>query len=391
MPRAARISAAAAAPLVLAGCDAVILSPAGEVARQQRNLILQSTGLMLLIIVPVIVLTLFFARKYRQGNKDAVYDPEWHHSTQLEVAIWSAPLAIIIALGAITWLSTHTLDPYRQLTHADSAHPFPPSAKRLNIQVVALDWKWLFFYPDLNIATVNEVAAPVDTPISFKLTSATVMNSFFVPALAGQIFTMAGMETQLHAVINREGVYKGFSANYSGSGFSRMDFNFRGLTPAGFDRWVAQAKQSGKRLDRAAYEQLAQPSEAVPVIYFASYENGLYNAILNMCVRSGSICMSTMSEIDRNGGVAGEAARDNWERLQYDMPRGEEGRVAPAATYPATGRPAESSEQAPGVLPRPTEPGHSRAVSPPDPGAHAPGNPAPPQLNAPPTRPNQTH
>lgn len=167
------------------------------------------------------------------------------------MVIWSAPLVIIIAIGAITWLSTHTLDPYRPLTRLDPSRPVPAGTRPLTVEAVALDWKWLFFYPDQGIATVNELAAPVDVPITFHITSATVMNSFFIPALAGQVYAMAGMETKLHAVINREGTYNGFSANYSGSGFSNMNFAFHGLTQQGFDQWVAKVKGSGQRLSTA--------------------------------------------------------------------------------------------------------------------------------------------
>src|SRR5271166_555706 len=190
-------------PLLLAGCNLVVLFPSGAVAMQQRDLLVTSTILMLLIIVPVIALTLMFAWKYRESNTDATYDPEWHHSTQLEVVIWTAPLVIIIMLGAITWLSTHTLDPYRALTPMDVANPIPQNAKPLEVDVVALDWKWLFFYPEQGIATVNELAAPVRVPIAFHITSANVMNSFFIPALAGQIYAMAGMVTPLHAIMEK--------------------------------------------------------------------------------------------------------------------------------------------------------------------------------------------
>src|SRR3954463_11644554 len=161
---------------LLAGCNAVLLNPSGDIALKQRNLIITSTALMLLIIVPVIVFTLLFAWRYRASNQDAPYDPDWSHSTRLEVLIWSAPLMIIIALGAMTWLSTHTLDPFRKLTRIDASRPLPPGTKPLNVEVVALDWKWLFFYPDQGIATVNEMAAPVDVPIAFKITSSSVMN-----------------------------------------------------------------------------------------------------------------------------------------------------------------------------------------------------------------------
>ncbi|HEY9347403.1 MAG TPA: ubiquinol oxidase subunit II, partial [Inquilinus sp.] len=237
----------AALPLLvlLGGCNMVVMSPSGDIAVQQRDLIVISTILMLLIIVPVIALTLFFAWKYRQSNKDAAYDPDWHHSTQLEVVIWSAPLVIIIALGALTWISTHTLDPYRPLERIDAERTVAADVKPLTVEVVALDWKWLFLYPEQGIATVNELAAPVDVPIQFKITSATVMNSFFVPALAGQIYAMAGMETKLHAVINKPGEYEGFSANYSGAGFSGMRFTFHGLAAGDFDAWVQKLKAEG--------------------------------------------------------------------------------------------------------------------------------------------------
>jgi cytochrome o ubiquinol oxidase subunit 2 len=373
-------------PILLSGCGTVLMNPSGDVAIQQRNLIIMSTVLMLLIIVPVIVLTLVFARRYRADNKDAVYDPDWHHSTQLEVVIWSAPLAIIIALGAITWLATHTLDPYRPLTRLDASRPLPPDVKHLDIQVVALDWKWLFLYPEQGIATVNELVAPVDVPVSFKITSATVMNSFFIPALAGQVYAMAGMQTQLHAVINREGVYNGFSANYSGAGFSRMNFAFHGMSQEGFDQWVAKVKEGGEPLDRAGYLELEKPSERTPVQHFASVENGLYDAILNMCVTPGKMCMSEMHHIDAMGG-AGLESHENRERLQYDNLRMQEGHEAPGATYPASGRaPRDNDVQPEGMNPKPNAPETNQR----QPGAdahqghampNAPDDSAPAQLN----------
>ena len=190
------------AALALSGCDLLLLNPPGDIAWQQGRLIVQSTYLMLLIIVPVIILTLLFAWRYRASNRDATYKPEWDHSTQLELVIWSAPLMIIIALGAITWISTHTLDPYRPLDRIAEGKPVAEGVKPLEIEVVALDWKWLFLYPEQGIATLNEVAAPVDRPIKFKITAEHVMNSFYIPALAGQIYAMPGMQTILHAVMN---------------------------------------------------------------------------------------------------------------------------------------------------------------------------------------------
>lgn len=315
------------------------MSPSGDIATQQRDLIIVSTVLMLLIIVPVIFLTLFFAWRYRRSNTAANYAPEWHHSTRLEIVIWAAPLAIIIALGAITWISTHKLDPYRPLDRIDADRPVPADAKVLNVEVVALDWKWLFFYPDLGIATVNELAAPVDMPISFKITASSVMNSFYIPALAGQIYAMPGMQTRLHAVINKQGEYQGFSANYSGAGFSNMRFKFHGLDQEGFDAWVAQVKQKGTMLNRDSYLKLEKPSEKEPVRYYASADAGLYDAILNMCATPGKMCMNEMMHIDVMGG-GGKESEENREKLTYDHRHGEEGSAEPAAAAPATDVPA---------------------------------------------------
>ncbi len=187
----------------LGGCNLVVMAPSGDIAAQQRDLIVISTVLMLLIIVPVMALTVFFAWRYRASNKEATYKPDWNHSTGLELVIWAAPLLIIIALGALTWMGTHLLDPYRKLDRIAAGQPVPATTKPLEVEVVALDWKWLFIYPEQGIATVNELAAPVDRPIHFKLTSSSVMNSFYIPALAGQIYAMPAMQTRLHAVINR--------------------------------------------------------------------------------------------------------------------------------------------------------------------------------------------
>jgi len=306
--------------MLLAGCEAVVMSPSGDVAVQQRNLILASTVLMLLIILPVIVLTLLFAWRYRASNKDAAYDPDWHHSTQLELVIWSAPLLIIIALGALTWIGTHTLDPYRPIDRLEAGRAVPAGAKTLKVQVVALDWKWLFLYPDYGIASVNEMAAPVDVPISFQITASTVMNSFFVPALAGQIYAMPGMETRLHAVINKPGDYKGFSANYSGAGFSDMQFRFKGMSNADFQHWVAKAKADGTALEREDYLKLEKPSEREPVRLYARAAPDLYQAILNMCVDRNKMCMRDMMAIDARGGLGMEGIY-NISHLLYDKPR----------------------------------------------------------------------
>ena len=282
----------AAGLLLLGGCNTVLMNASGDVASQQGRLIVVSTLLMLLIIIPVIAFTILFAWRYRANNKAATYSPDWNHSTRLELLIWGAPLLIIIALGLVTWISTHTLDPYRPLQRLDAKRAIPAGTAPLTVEVVALDWKWLFIYPELGIATVNELATPVDVPVRFKITASSVMNSFFIPALAGQIYAMPGMETTLHAVLNKPGVFDGFSANYSGAGFSDMRFKLHGMSQPDFERWVERVKAGGGKLDRAAYTQLEKPSVREPVHRYAAAVPDLYGAILNRCVVPGTTCMS---------------------------------------------------------------------------------------------------
>jgi len=294
---------ALSAGFVLCGCDWVVMKPHGDIAQQQANLIVTSTLLMLLIIVPVIALTLFFAYRYRQSNTEATYAPDWDHSTRLELVIWGAPLLIIIALGAITWISTHKLDPFRPLDRISEGKPLAANVKPLEVYAVAMDWKWLFIYPEQGIALVNEMAAPVDRPIHFRFTSTSVMNTFYVPALAGMIYAMPGMETQLHAVINKAGIYDGMSAQYSGAGFSDMRFKFHGLTDEDFAKWVESNKAGGNTLTRADYLKLEQPSTKAPIQRFAGVEPGLWGAIVDRCVDGKKMCSSTMAAIDAAGGA----------------------------------------------------------------------------------------
>jgi len=302
---------------LLSGCQAVVLSPAGDVAMQQRDLLMVATGLMLLIIIPVMAATVVFAWRYRHSNTSAPYDPEWNHSTHLELMIWSVPLLIIISLGAITWAGTHLLDPYRPLGRIASGELVTPGIKPLRVDVVALDWKWLFIYPDQGIAAVNELAAPVNRPIEFRITSSSVMNSFYIPALAGQIYAMPAMQTQLRAVINHPGSYEGFSANYSGAGFSGMHFTFLGVSEGDFEAWVAKARAAGASLDRAAYLELERPSENVPVRRYSGIDQTLFRAIVNLCVEPDKMCADEMSAIDAKGGLGLAGAR-NLTPLEYD-------------------------------------------------------------------------
>ncbi len=373
---------------LLSGCGMVVMDPSGDVAVQQRNLIIASTALMLLVIVPVIAMTFMFAWRYRASNADAKYDPDWHHSTQLEVIIWTVPLLIIIALGAMTWIGTHTLDPFRPLARIAPNRPVPADVKPLMVEVVALDWKWLFIYPDHGVASLNEMAAPADVPINFRITSSSVYNTFYVPALAGMIYAMPGMETKLHAVMNKAGDFTGLSGMYSGSGFSRMNFVFKSLDRQGFDEWVAKAKAAGASLNRQTYLDLERPSEAVPVQYFGSVEKGLFDAAVGLCVTPGQMCVHEMRHIDQMGGSA-EGSEANRQRLDYDSRRLESGNEPSGATFPASGRTPRSQEEPQGVVPR-DQPGDGQGsqgqrTGPPGPGS----GPAPAQLSNPPSQPHQ--
>ena len=304
LPVLARSKALALLPFLLlcAACSGEVLNPAGDVARQQRDIIYISTGLMLLIIVPVLILIVVFAWRYRKGQ-GGTYDPDFDHSTSLELVIWSAPLLIIIALGALTWSSTHLLDPFRPLDRiAAGQEAKAPEGELLRVQVVSMDWKWLFIYPDQGIATVNELVLPVNRQVRFDITSTNMMNTFYAPTLAGMIYAMPGMQSQLHAVLNRKGNFSGMSANYSGAGFSDMKFRLHGVDDAGFADYVAKARGSGRLLDLDTYRRLEKPSEKVAAIRFAGVPADLFQRILERCVEPGTPCMSEIMKHDRRGG-----------------------------------------------------------------------------------------
>lgn len=355
-----------ALPVLLGGCNLVVLNPAGDVARRQGDLVMISTALMLLIILPVMALTVLFAWRYRATNRTARYEPEWSHSTGLELVIWAAPLMIIICLGALTWAGTHLLDPYRPLSRIGPDRPVPAAVRPLEVQVVALDWKWLFILPEYGVASVNELAAPVDRPIRFRITSTTVMNSFYIPALAGQIYAMPGMETTLHGVINRPGDYEGFSANYSGAGFSGMRFRFRGLAEPDFGNWIAQVRQGQDGLDRGGFLVLQQPSENVPVRHFSRVDPDLFSAIVNMCVEPGRMCMHDMMSIDARGGL-GVAGIDSVRRIASGSAR-RTTMVTSICTVPSfpearSARPPVALTRLTGLGLRPPEGGMSRPLA----------------------------
>ena len=335
-----RAVAPAALVMLLGGCSAVVLSPSGDVAAQQRDLIVIATILMLIIIIPVMVLTVVFAKRYH-NSKDEDYDPDWDHSTSLELIIWAAPLLIIICLGAVTWTGTHRLDPYRPIDRIASGQPVTKDMKPLEVQVVALDWKWLFIYPEYGIATVNQAAAPVNRPVRFHITSTSVMNSFYIPALAGQIYAMPGMETKLNAVINKPGNYEGFSANFSGDGFSDMRFRFYGMSDAKFENWISAVRSGGGQLDRARFIRLEQPSTNAPVMRFADVAPDLYEAILNRCVVSGQLCMDDMMRADMATRMGRAKAMQGTDMSAMDMndAAGPRGTVSDVVRENATGVP----------------------------------------------------
>ena len=249
-----------------------LLDPVGQVGIDEKNLIITATLLMLLVVIPVIAMTFIFAWKYRASNKDATYAPKWSHSTKIEVVIWTVPILIILALGVLTYKSTHALDPYR---------PLESDVKSLTIEVVAMDWKWLFIYPEQGIATVNKIVFPANTPINFRITSDTVMNSFFIPGLGGQIYAMAGMTTKLHLIANHNAEMDGISANYSGAGFTGMKFKAIATSQADFDAWVNEVKASPKQLDQAEYAALSKPSQNNPVALYSSYAPNLFQTIID--------------------------------------------------------------------------------------------------------------
>lgn len=264
-----------------------VLDPKGPIGADEKSIILYATGLMLLVVVPVIIMILAFAWRYRASNTKATYAPDWSHSTAIEATVWLIPCVIVALLGTGTWVWSHKLDPYRAITVA--------GVKPMNVDVVSLNWKWLFIYPDLKIASVNELAFPVGTPVHFRLTSGTVMNAFFIPRLGSQIYTMAGMQTQLSLLANDPGTYAGISSNYSGDGFSDMKFAARAMTPAEFKTWVSTVRNSKKILTLAAYRRLEAPSERVPVSYYSDIQGHVYHDTLNMCADGGTCTDEAMN------------------------------------------------------------------------------------------------
>src|SRR5262244_2398472 len=254
----------------LGGCSEGVLDPKGPVASAERLIMFNSTGIMLAIVIPTMLATLGVAWWFRASNERSRYRPDFAYSGRLELLVWSIPIMTILLVGGVAWLSSYDLDPPKAIASAQ---------KPVRVQVVALDWKWLFIYPDEGIATVNQLTIPVGAPISFELTSSGVMNSFFVPQLAGQIYTMSGMVTRLYLRADQAGTYRGMSANYSGAGFSDMVFKVDAVPADKFAQWVAAARATGPTLDALSYAELAKPSQAVAPFAYRDVAPNLFNGI----------------------------------------------------------------------------------------------------------------
>jgi cytochrome o ubiquinol oxidase subunit 2 len=256
----------------LGGCSEGVLDPKGPIAAAERQILFNSLGIMLAIVIPTILATIGVAWWFRSSNKRARYLPNFEYSDRLEMLVWSIPAMTVLLVGGVAWVGSHDLDPRK---------PIVSSAKPIRVQVVSLDWKWLFIYPDHGIATVNQLTIPVGAPVSFELTSSGVMNSFFVPQLGGQIYTMAGMMTRLHLQADHPGTYLGLSANYSGRGFSDMRFNVEALPAENFGEWLDTTHGAGPVLDAQAYADLAKPSQAVAPFTYRAVALNLFDGILS--------------------------------------------------------------------------------------------------------------
>ncbi|WP_136661089.1 ubiquinol oxidase subunit II [Nitratireductor sp. XY-223] len=262
------------AAIALSGCGlgtAPILNPKGPIALAERDLLFTAFYLMLIVVIPVFVLAAVFVWRYRASGGKGQYKPDWSYSAGIDALIWLVPALIVAALGYLLWTTTHKLDPYKAITGTQNP---------IEVQVVAQDWKWLFIYPEYGIATVNELAFPQERPLSLRITSDTVMNSFMIPALGGQIYAMAGMTSRLHLIADEPGQFTGRNTMFSGDGFADQHFQAYSMSNSDFDSWVQKVRQSETALDQSAYATLAEPSVAHGVEYYSSYESDLFETIL---------------------------------------------------------------------------------------------------------------
>ena len=254
-----------------------VLDPQGPIGAAERLILINATVVMLAVIVPVIVLTLGFAWWFRAGNTRARYLPDWEYSGPVELVVWSIPALVVVFLGGMAWISSHDLDPPRPLASA--------TAKPIEIQVVSLDWKWLFIYPEQGVASVNRLTVPAGTPLHFSITSSGVMNSFFIPQLGSQIYAMAGMTTRLVLQADKPGTYIGRSVQFSGDGFSDMRFDVVSLEPSAFDDWVRQTRGAGGTLDLQSYTGLTKPGTVSQPSTYGTVSPGLFQAAIQQAVK----------------------------------------------------------------------------------------------------------
>lgn len=289
--------------LLLSGCDIAVLHPVGLVAKAQRNLIVTSLLLMLCIVIPVMIAVVVFAVKYHASKKDAEYLPDWGGSHKIELCVWGIPIGMVTVLAVLTAYFTHKYEPSKPLDPVIASEQGPP----LRIDAVALDWKWLFIYPEYGIATVNEIYAPTGRQVAMQLTSENSINAFWVPKLGTVLYAMPQMNAKLHLLSEEDGQYPGASANYSGDGFAGMRFIWHSVSPGAFDNWIAKARQSGAKLDRAAYLQLTEKSKDNPVSYYSGLDKDLYYRVVNRCVAEGSKCNEDLMRL--------AAAKSLWGQL----------------------------------------------------------------------------
>lgn len=259
--------------------NVAVLNPQGEIADKQRNLMIFTVLLALVVVVPVFTMLALFSWKYREGNKKANYRPDWAGNKWLEMLWWGIPCVIIAVLSVITWQTSHELDPYK---------PIQSSEQPVEVQVVALQWKWLFIYPEYGVASVNKLAFPEKTPVNFTLTSDAPMNSFWIPSLGSQVYAMSGMSTKLHLIANGKGEYDGYSANISGDGFADMKFSAESISPGGFGLWVEHIKQTSGDLTLASYNELAKPTSIPSPVYYKLGDSGLYDKIVMKYMTPGA-------------------------------------------------------------------------------------------------------
>ena len=269
--RPSRLIACSGLFLLLAACNRGILDPVGPVGQAEKTILINSTAIMLAIIIPTMIATVAFAWWFRRGNSKAKYLPDWEYSGAIEMVVWGIPVLTIMLLGGITWIGSHALDP---------AKPLESPNKPVTVQVVSLDWKWLFIYPEQGVATVNQLVVPAGTPINYQLTSATVWNVFSVPQFGTMIYTMPRMTTRLKLQADRVGAYDGMSAHFSGDGFPGMQFQAHVLPPDQFAAWAQGAKGQGGALDGRAYAELSKPSSYVKPAIYGAVVPRLFDAIV---------------------------------------------------------------------------------------------------------------